>query len=125
MITSWSSFSCPTDNTVNPIRLPGTWSKYSKNAMPQLTSAATIHGLPLSSFRCAYQANVMKTLLKLNNRIVSAILLMAQDPVGRASAAREYRKSRERSYYNGYNGNGYYGQPHGYYGGGRGYYGNR
>lgn len=35
------------------------------------------------------------------------------------AAAREYRKARERSYYNGY-----HAQPYGYYGGGRGYYGN-
>src|SRR5689334_7702118 len=29
--------------------------------MPQLTNAATHHGLAESSFRCAYQAKVMKT----------------------------------------------------------------
>ena len=33
------------------------------------------------------------------------------------AAAREYRKARERAYYNGY-----YGQPYGYYGYGNGYY---
>ena len=43
------------------MRLAGTWSRYSKSAMPQLTIAATYH---LRSFRFrkwAYQANVMKT----------------------------------------------------------------
>ena len=52
---------------------------YSKNAMPQLTSAATIHGRPLSSFKCAYHANVMKTLLSERSTIVKPMLRMALD----------------------------------------------
>src|SRR5689334_10511368 len=35
---------------------------YSKNAIPQLTIAATYHGFCPRFLRCAYQANVMKTL---------------------------------------------------------------
>ena len=48
--------------TVKPMRLPGTWNRYSTSAMPQDTSAATYHGLWFSSLRCAYQAKVMNTL---------------------------------------------------------------
>jgi hypothetical protein len=44
------------------MRLAGTWKRYSNNATPQLTSAATYHGLAFSSLRCAYHAKVMKTL---------------------------------------------------------------
>src|SRR5678815_4820761 len=43
------------------MRFAGTWIRYSKSAMPHDTSAATIHGLPRRSRRCAYQAKVMKT----------------------------------------------------------------
>src|SRR5436190_2448849 len=43
------------------MRLAGTCSMYSKNAMPQLTSAATYHGRSLKLRRCAYHANVMNT----------------------------------------------------------------
>jgi hypothetical protein len=49
---------------------------YSKKAMPQLRSAATIHGLWLSSFRCAYQAKVMKTLLRVRRSTVVRIARM-------------------------------------------------
>src|SRR6056297_3174961 len=38
--------------------------------MPQLISAATTHGLWLSSLRCAYQANVMNTLLRVSSTMV-------------------------------------------------------
>src|SRR6185436_18580410 len=44
------------------MRFTGTWNRYSTSAMPQEASAATSHGLPPSVLRCAYQANVMKTL---------------------------------------------------------------
>ena len=65
---------------------------YSKNAMPQLTSAATIHGLWLSSFRCAYQANVMKTLLKPSSKTVSAMLrTYAQMPFAGVSSCNDRR----------------------------------
>src|SRR5579863_10596200 len=43
------------------MRLPGTCSRYSKKAMPQLASAARYQGRSARFFRCAYQANVMKT----------------------------------------------------------------
>src|SRR5262252_7103022 len=43
------------------MRLPGTCSRYSKKAIPQLTRAARYQGRSARFFRCAYQANVMKT----------------------------------------------------------------
>src|ERR1700722_10390899 len=43
------------------MRFAGTCSRYSNRAMPQLTSAAMTHGRVFSSFRCPYQAKVMKT----------------------------------------------------------------
>src|SRR3546814_19238369 len=43
------------------MRFAGTCSRYSNSAMLQLRSAANSHGLADISFRCAYQANVMKT----------------------------------------------------------------
>src|SRR5580658_462394 len=43
------------------MRFAGTCSRYSNRAMPQLTSAATTHGRVFNSFRCPYQAKVMKT----------------------------------------------------------------
>ena len=52
-----------------------------------------------------------------NNAAGAAAFAAIVGGIATYAAAREYRKSRERSYYNGYNG--YYGQPHGYYGGGR------
>src|SRR5688572_28062495 len=44
------------------MRLAGTWTRYSKSAMPQDASAAIHHGLSLRCFRWAYHAKVMKTL---------------------------------------------------------------
>jgi hypothetical protein len=43
-----------------PIRFAGTWSRYSKNAMPQLAATATRRGFARRFLKCAYQANVMK-----------------------------------------------------------------
>ncbi len=43
------------------MRLAGTCSRYSKNAMPQLAATATRSGLARRFLRCAYHANVMKT----------------------------------------------------------------
>src|SRR4051812_44635460 len=54
-------FSCGSESEVKPMRLAGTCSRYSKSAMPQLTSAAIHHGLSDRFLRCAYQANVMNT----------------------------------------------------------------
>jgi hypothetical protein len=39
-------------------------SRYSKSAMPRLTMAATSHGFPFSSLKCAYHAKVINTLLR-------------------------------------------------------------
>src|SRR5690348_17582337 len=52
------------------MRFPGTWSRYSKNAIPQLTSAATIQGLSCRFLRCAYQAKVMKVFEQISSRVV-------------------------------------------------------
>ena len=56
-----------------------------------------------------------------NNAAGAAAFAAIIGGIATYAAAREYRKSRERSYYNGY-----YGQPYGYYGGGyyRPHYGN-
>lgn len=49
------------------MRLAGTWSMYSKIAIPQLMSVAINQGLLLSSFRWAYHAKVRNTLLSMNS----------------------------------------------------------
>jgi hypothetical protein len=43
------------------MRLAGTCTRYSNNAMPQLASAAITQGLADMFLRCAYHANVMNT----------------------------------------------------------------
>jgi hypothetical protein len=52
-----------------------------------------------------------------NNAAGAAAFAAIIGGIATYAAAREYRKSRERAYYNGY-----YGQPYGYYGNGGGYY---
>src|SRR5690606_21371852 len=52
------------------MRLAGTCSRYSNRATPQLARAAMIQGLARSSLRWAYQAKVMKTLLRVSMRMV-------------------------------------------------------
>src|SRR5690242_2039885 len=42
------------------MRFAGTWIMYSKKAIPQLTIAATYHGLAWKLRRCPYHAKVMK-----------------------------------------------------------------
>jgi hypothetical protein len=54
-----------------------------------------------------------------NNAAGAAAFAAIIGGIATYAAAREYRKARERSYYNGY-----YGQPYGYYGGGQRYYDN-
>src|SRR5665647_2115180 len=67
MILSW-----PTDRPAcwKPIRLAGTWNRYSASAMPQLTRAATYQGAVARFLRWPYQAIVMKTLEATSSRIV-------------------------------------------------------
>src|SRR5437868_13302755 len=61
------------------MRLAGTWSRYSKSAMPQLTSATTYHDEPsLKNFRCPYHATVMNTLEATSSRIVCSDKGMAE-----------------------------------------------
>src|SRR5690606_2031218 len=75
------------------MRLAGTCSMYSKKAMPQLASAATNQGFESSSLRCAYQANVMNTLLAASSNTVSPISRIVgcpgSDPGVTARVARE------------------------------------
>src|SRR5690348_17980698 len=52
------------------MRFPGTWNRYSKKAIPQLASAATIQGLSCRFLRCAYHAKVMKVLEQIKRRMV-------------------------------------------------------
>src|SRR5690348_3923345 len=52
------------------MRLAGTCSRYSKSAIPQLACAATYQGRPERFFRCAYQANVMKTFDPISSSVV-------------------------------------------------------
>src|SRR5262245_400416 len=89
-------FSCDTVSCVWPMRLAGTCSKYSNNATPQLTSAATYQGLALSSLRWAYQANVMKTFEAISSKIDCATtgtsLSLANQPFERV--ADDHRRSR-------------------------------
>src|SRR5688572_12194979 len=55
------------------MRLAGTCSRYSKQAIPQLTKAAMYHGRSLRSLRWAYQAKVMNTLDAASKRMVRVI----------------------------------------------------
>src|SRR5690348_14359650 len=52
------------------MRLAGTCSRYSNSAIPQLTSAATYHGLPDRLRKCAYHAKVMNTFDAMSPRTV-------------------------------------------------------
>src|SRR6185437_10199530 len=52
------------------MRLAGTCSRYSNKAIPQLASAATYQGRSERFFRCAYQANVMKTFDPISSSVV-------------------------------------------------------
>src|SRR5690606_38338250 len=62
VITSWRILSCGRVSAVYPIRFAGTWRRYSKSAIDQLTKAAMYQARWLRFRRCAYHAKVMKTL---------------------------------------------------------------
>ena len=70
VITSCKILSWPILYCSAPMRLAGTWSKYSKIAIPQLIKAAMIHGFDRRLFRCPYRANVMKMLESVSRTIV-------------------------------------------------------
>src|SRR3989338_9441800 len=53
--------------------MAGTWKRYSNNAIPQLTNAATYHWRPFRFLRWAYHANVMNTLDNASNSVVCKI----------------------------------------------------
>src|SRR6202051_2084354 len=72
-MTSCKILSCASDSSVKPMRLAGTCRRYSKRAMPRLTSPATYHARPLRFFKCAYHANVMKTFEPMRSSVVHAI----------------------------------------------------
>ncbi len=59
VITSCMPLSCGAESTTLPRRLAGTCRQYSKKAMPQLTRMTANNGDD-QSFRCPYQAMVMK-----------------------------------------------------------------
>src|SRR6185437_7941372 len=61
VITSCMILSWPSDSTVKPMRLAGTWNMYSAAAISHDTSAAIHHGRVDRLRRCAYHANVMNT----------------------------------------------------------------
>src|SRR5690242_13005357 len=70
------------------MRLAGTCSRYSKSAIPQLTSAATYHGLARRFLRCAYQANVMNTFEHVSSTIVVSAILIGEDVTKAAAPER-------------------------------------
>src|SRR3954449_13613345 len=61
------------------MRLAGTWSRYSKSAIPQLANAATYHGRDDRLRRWAYQANVMKTFEAMRRETVTRIVRIDAD----------------------------------------------
>src|SRR5574341_1123319 len=70
VMTSCMTLSCERLNCEWPMRLAGTWSKYSKQAIPQLRSAAMYHGRSLKFFKWAYQAKVIKMFDAASNNVV-------------------------------------------------------
>src|SRR5215470_13274940 len=56
-------------NSYDPIRFPGTWKQYSKNAIPQL-AGTTYQRASLLYFRCPYHAKVMKMFEIVSSTIV-------------------------------------------------------
>jgi hypothetical protein len=88
VITSCRIFSWATVMTPCPSRLAGTWSGYSKNAIPQRTTAASSHDRPASNRRCPYQANVMKQLDSTSMMLVVRIVFMGPPAATLAGGAR-------------------------------------
>src|SRR5580698_10248137 len=82
------------------MRLPGTCSRYSKSAMPQLMSAATYQGRSARFFRCAYQANVMNTFEQMRSSVAETAAdwnaLMPAPPPSRAPSARHTERAQRR-----------------------------
>ena len=68
--TSCTTFNCARLNVVCPIRLAGTWSMYSKNAIPQLNNAAMYHFRSFQFRKWAYHAKVMNVFEQINNTTV-------------------------------------------------------
>lgn len=73
VITSCIIFSCGNDSCPKPMRLAGTWIRYSKNAILQLARTAIKSGLCPRLLRCPYHANVIKTFDATSNKIVETI----------------------------------------------------
>src|SRR5690606_7740850 len=64
----------------NPILLAGTWKMYSNRAMPQLirmmeTRPSLLNHFHSWNFRCPYQANTIKELLKINSPMVRSAFI--------------------------------------------------
>src|SRR5688500_2128410 len=64
--------------------------------MPQLTSAAMIHGRPDRFRRCAYQANVMKTFDVTSRRTVQSTVVIMGGRSGGARSLRLVQRADER-----------------------------
>ena len=84
-MTSWMTFSCIREKgpplPLNPIRFAGTCAQYSKNASAHEKSMTAMSGHPDDificwSFRCPYQANVMKILEVTSKRIVQTAFIV-------------------------------------------------
>lgn len=71
IIFSWK----PLNPLANPIRLAGTVKQYSKKAIPQLMRMAFHKGIPFS-FRCQYQANVIKMLEQISKKTVRIYVVL-------------------------------------------------
>src|SRR5579864_59073 len=77
------------------MRLPGTCSRYSKKAIPQLSSAARYQGRSARLRRCAYQAKVMKTLEAMSSRVADSTGFIGQlSSAGDAQAAQVRQRRR-------------------------------
>src|SRR5262245_47018975 len=86
--TSCSILSCGNDNRPKPIRLAGTCTRYSKNAIPQLAKMATSKGLCPRVRRWPYHANVMKTFEAVSSTTVVRIGFMGIGNVGLVQRSR-------------------------------------
>lgn len=99
LIHSCMTLSCISENgpplPTNPIRFAGTWQQYSKRAMPHENAMTPIIGhfaaTPVAcSFKCPYQARVMKTLLSISKMIVyNPFILFYNYHTGRHETSRQ------------------------------------
>src|SRR5690606_16076853 len=88
VITSWITFNCMRLKgppfSRNPILLAGTWKMYSNRAIPQLirmmeTSPSLLNHFHSWNFKCPYQANTIKELLKINSPMVRIAFIVGKE----------------------------------------------